>query len=67
MVNDKQVYHFGIIDYLQDFNWKKELEWKFKHKFSGAEKFAMSSIPSEHYQKRFFDFMRTKVFVKMHN
>ena len=63
--NGKYYYYFGIIDYLTEFNFRKTLENSFKNLFvSQSDKDKFSAIKPGPYQVRFFDFLRTHVFVK---
>ena len=64
--NGKYMYYFGIIDYLTEFNFRKTLENSLKNLFvSQSEKNKFSAIKPGPYQARFFDFIRTNVFVKV--
>lgn len=49
------IYHVGIIDYLQDFNFDKTVENKYKSYISDGE--SISAVHPKLYCKRFFDFM----------
>lgn len=59
-----EVYHIGIIDYLQTYNFQKRFErfaksaWCERRTNSDQQ----SSIPPEPYAKRFIEFMQLKVF-----
>lgn len=61
-VDGKQVYHLGIIDYLQDFNLEKTAECYAKKSINkrGAE---ISAVPPRDYAPRFLNFMREKVLI----
>jgi 1-phosphatidylinositol-4-phosphate 5-kinase len=50
----KAMYYFGLIDFLQPFNWKKELEWKWKRLRYGE---GFSCVPPDEYADRFLQFM----------
>lgn len=48
--NDKkEAYHFGIIDYLQDWNINKKVEAWYKHHLKGKNKAKISAVPPEPY------------------
>lgn len=51
-------YAFGIIDYLQMYNTEKKCEAYFKTCVFQAERQALSAVPPDYYQKRFFDKMK---------
>lgn len=55
--NGKYIYHLGIIDYLQDFNWDKYGEHKFKSLQNDGTK--ISAVPPDMYCERFFEFMQS--------
>ena len=54
----KALFYFGLIDFLQPFNWKKELEWKWKTMRYGE---GFSCVPPQMYSKRFLDFIDNHV------
>lgn len=60
--NGKYIYHIGIIDYLQDFNFEKIMENKLKVMInkSGAQ---ISAIEPKPYATRYLKFMRDKVII----
>ena len=59
-IDGRYIYHIGIIDYLQDFNFEKWVETKFKSiVFTNGND--VSSIPPEPYAERFFQFMKRQV------
>lgn len=60
--NGKYIYHLGIIDYLQEYNFDKKAENWFKMLInkSGAE---ISAINPKPYATRFHKFMRDKVII----
>ncbi len=58
----RYIYHLGIIDYLQDFNFEKIMENRFKvfiHK-EGAQ---ISAIEPKGYATRYLNFMKEKVII----
>ena len=55
-----QVYHFGIIDYLQRYNTNKRMESCWKHLRYGF-KSEPSAVKPSRYRDRFIHFIRTKV------
>lgn len=58
----RYIYHIGIIDYLQDFNFDKKIEnfLKFRLLMKGA---GISAVPPPDYADRFLRFMRDHVIV----
>ena len=54
----KALYYFGLIDFLQPFNWKKEIEWKWKALRYGE---GFSCVPPDEYAQRFLDFIENHV------
>ena len=61
-VNKNQVYHLGIIDYLQEWNLAKKTEKLLKTLISCKSNLNISSVPPEKYEERFLKFMKTHVF-----
>ena len=61
--NHKEIYHIGIIDYLQSFTNKKWVENTYKTMFK-SKKFArtISCVPANVYGDRFIEFMTNEVF-----
>jgi len=57
----KFIYHLGIIDYLQDFNFDKWGENKLKGII--ADKDLISSVPPKQYLNRYFKFMQSQVVI----
>jgi hypothetical protein len=56
--------HAGIIDFLQTFDFKKKLEYKFKtSRFYTDHKTSISCVPSDLYSQRFIDFLNTYLLV----
>lgn len=60
-VDGTEIYHFGIIDYLQTYNLDKKCETWFKRRFLGAAD-EQSSVEPNLYGERFSNFMRDEVF-----
>lgn len=58
----KYIYHISVIDYLQDFSFKKKAEIKLKQVFQHADPEMLSAMPSDKYQERFYKFMKERVF-----
>ena len=61
--NENYIYIIGIIDYLQEYNFKKKMEHCLKGIIYGKEKNMVSAVEPEYYGKRFNDFMKNNVFV----
>lgn len=59
----RYIYHVGIIDYLQDYNWEKFGETKFKSIGKGTKAKLISSVPPPDYARRFFNFMQNDVII----
>ena len=57
----KFIYHVGIIDYLQDFNFDKMVENRYKSIISDGQK--ISAVHPKMYCERFFDFMQSQVII----
>uniref|UniRef100_A0A7S3CLM6 PIPK domain-containing protein n=1 Tax=Strombidium rassoulzadegani TaxID=1082188 RepID=A0A7S3CLM6_9SPIT len=57
----KFIYHIGVIDYLQDFNFSKLLENSYKSLIDHPD--MISAVPPKKYCTRFFDFMQSHVIV----
>ena len=60
--NEKYIYIIGIIDYLQEYNFKKKMEHCLKGIIYGKEKNMISAVEPEYYGNRFYDFMMKNVF-----
>ena len=61
-------YHFGIIDYLQDYNLDKRLETLIKTKLSfNTKESEISCVPPKLYANRFKTFMERYVFNQNQN
>ena len=58
----KYIVHLGIIDYLQDFNFKKIIEMKYKKMQATDYKQEIAAVPAEIYGKRFQKFLKENVF-----
>jgi len=54
-VNTSEVYYFGIIDILTEYNCAKRVEYFSKMVFYCSKK--MSCVPPDFYQRRFLDYM----------
>lgn len=56
------IYHVGIIDYLQDYNFEKKAEnfWKYTVQGKGDQ---ISAVPPDFYGQRFLRFMKDNVIV----
>ena len=61
--NENYIYIIGIIDYLQEYNFKKKMEHCLKGIIYGKEKNMVSAVEPEYYGKRFNEFMKNNVFV----
>lgn len=57
------LYFMGIIDYLQDFNFDKKFENKFKSNLPGVDGTLISAVPPRDYAVRFFNFMQRHVVI----
>lgn len=57
----KFVYHLAIIDYLQEFNWDKWTESRFKIHVLRRPKKLISAVDPDLYKERFLKFMKTEV------
>jgi len=58
----KWIYHIGIIDFLQDFNLRKQGENFLKVKLLGGGE-GVSAVPPKKYAARFLRFMRDNVVI----
>lgn len=54
-------YHFGIIDYLQSWDFHKRMEMYSKLIKDHKSKKTISAVPPKFYQERFFNFMKKHV------
>lgn len=61
----KYIYHIGIIDYLQDYDYTKKGEHMLKSFIDDGE--AISCVPPKKYVQRFFNFMQSQVIINMEN
>lgn len=61
--NEKYIYIIGIIDFLQQYNCKKWFENKYKALIYGNDVKKSSSVDSDYYCKRFFNFIINDVFI----
>ena len=57
----KYIYHLGLIDYLQDFNFDKFVENKYKSFIDDGN--LISAVPPDAYSYRFFNFMQNHVVI----
>jgi hypothetical protein len=57
----EQVYHLGIIDYLQEWDIHKKTERMSKMLLNSHIRDTMSAVKSKKYQKRFVDFVSKNV------
>jgi hypothetical protein len=57
----EQIYHLGIIDYLQTWDYHKKTERMSKILLHSHIQDTVSALPSKRYQKRFADFMQKHV------
>lgn len=58
----KYIYHLGIIDYLQDFNIEKKLEYYAKSSYNKKDA-EISAVHPDRYSVRFLNFMEDKVII----
>ncbi len=56
-------YHISIIDYLQDYNFRKKFEHWWRTNITQANKALISCVPAEIYGNRFLEFMRNDVII----
>ena len=61
------LYFLGIIDYLQDFNFDKKFENKFKSNLPGVDGKLISAVPPKDYASRYFNFMQKHVIINQNN
>jgi 1-phosphatidylinositol-4-phosphate 5-kinase len=54
-VDSEAGWHMGIIDVLQEYNWRKMVEHNWKA--MGHDKYAMSAVPPKAYASRFVEFL----------
>jgi hypothetical protein len=59
----KYIYHVAIIDYLTEFNFKKQFESNYKIKFKRRDGTKISAVHPDFYAKRFNNFMKRQVFI----
>jgi len=61
----KYIYHISIIDFLQTFRAEKKAEFIFKRfLYLGRSNNQISTVNPDKYARRFFAFMKEKVFIK---
>ena len=56
-VKSTEIYHIGLIDYLQKWDTNKKVERFIKTKFKKMNGQELSAIEPKEYQRRFIDFM----------
>jgi hypothetical protein len=56
-VDFKEVYHLGVIDFLQEWDLNKKTEAKLKQVFLGYNSELISAVPPAPYQRRFYNFV----------
>ena len=61
--NEQYIYIIGVIDYLQEYNFRKKMEHCLKGIIYGKEKNMISAVEPQYYGTRFYDFMMKNVFV----
>jgi len=61
------VYHVGIIDYLTDFNFNKQVENWWKVKIKKRDPKRLSAIKPGPYSERFLKFMSQEVFINQND
>jgi len=61
----KQAYHFGIIDFLQTWNFSKKLERIWKISVNRGIKSKLSAVPPKQYQARFMNFVKEAIMTQM--
>jgi len=59
--NGKYIYHIGIIDYLQEFNWEKWIENQYKQIKYGGERITI--VPPKDYAYRQFGYLQAQVII----
>jgi len=57
----EEIYHFGIIDYLQEWDFNKKSEQKLKKIFMRKNSNQLSAVEPVFYCKRFAEFVQDKV------
>lgn len=62
-IDDKEACHFGIIDYLQEWNFNKKVEAGYKHHIKRKNKHKISAVPPKPYQERFCQFIEDNILV----
>jgi hypothetical protein len=56
------IYHFGIIDYLQAWNFNKKAENCFKTRFGLLKNLDISAVDPERYKTRFINYFSNQMF-----
>ena len=59
--NKRNNFHFGIIDYLQKWDFNKKTEQRLKVWFKGADPKRLSAVPPKFYSERFTEFVQEHV------
>lgn len=59
---DNKIYHIAIIDYIQEWNLKKQAERFYKTMIRRVDGNELSAMEPEQYADRFLKFMEVKVF-----
>ena len=59
--NEQYIYIIGVIDYLQEYNFRKKMEHCLKGIIYGKEKNMISAVEPQYYGTRFYDFMMKNV------
>ena len=54
----RMIYHIGIIDYLQEWNFNKKIEHSFKTKIRRSSRKLISAVEPVFYKQRFLDSMK---------
>ena len=63
-INEHLIYHIAIIDYLQDWSFKKKGERFIKTNLLGKDPDNLSAIEPKTYAQRFKNFCEKRVFVE---
>ena len=65
---DRQIiYHIGIIDYLQNWNYIKKIENIYKTKVLGRDPTQIAAVSNQEYANRFLGFMNSRAFLVQSN
>ena len=63
--DSKELYHIGIIDFLQKWNWFKKGESCYKTQVLRRNKGKLSAVEPDKYKQRFLNFMNKNVFAQL--